>query len=279
MRIKGKYRNGCDYDFSQENYLVEYDGGSFSTVLGAGNDAATIGDIGYDFSGNEGINQVGNDYIYKYQFEYLWIDVTAIRTENESGIDENKNRGYYQSILSLTGDGVYEVLHIEGFTDNLKSSFQNPDEMSFGIEREAPSVIPFSELYDKDTLSNSYLVGYVHYSSPLIGGSISLYPDSNGNDEDFYFTSTIGSNTVTFSYYVIFDPIRCDNVSSPLIIDPSNNSFDTEYGIVYSAIDTQNSTEYVVTGNIRIILDNNLILTSYPAASYTSKIYAVFIAD
>ncbi len=79
---KRERHGGSSNDFTNENFIIEYPGEDFSTQVGAGDDAAIVGETGWNSSGSSGIYQIGNQYQYKYEFEYLWIDVTIIRTKN-----------------------------------------------------------------------------------------------------------------------------------------------------------------------------------------------------
>ena len=279
IRIKGRKHSGSSDNFVGANYIVEQPGDTFPITEGAGSELVEVGEMGYNSSGANGLYNGSNGYMYRYKYSHLWVDVTAIRTSNSRRINQNNKRGYYETYLSFTGDGIYNVLSAEGLTDNSSSSFKNPDEFAFGIERLAANIIPFTDLINKNTLGDSYLAGYLHFNSPEVEGSVGLYADSSGMDVNFLFSAEVGGTTSSIPYQVIFDPIQCGNITTASIISNSNNSFDTTYQNVPSIIGGQSNYENVLTGDIRIIVSSGLSQTSIPAATYSSTIYAIFEAD
>ncbi len=279
VRIKGELHDGNDLDFMGYNIIVEQSGDQVTIPYGAGAETVSVGEAGYDSAGNLGTYDGTNDYVFRYPFLYMWLDVTVLRTQNDMNLSSRWDRGYYSSAVQITGDGISNSLSYEGEVSSGNWT-SNPDSFSFGIERVAPEYIPFTDLIDKTTLSNSYLAGYVAYSSPETSGDIGFYADPVGTSTSFYFSSTVNGVPVSIPYHVIFDPVISGNVSQPTLVSMMNNSFSTDYRQVASPIGWgQTSTGYMLTGEVRIILNPGLSAVSFPAATYSSTIYAIFTAD
>ena len=279
-RVKGRMHNGGTYTGhnSNNNFLIESPGDSF-TVPGAGAETANPGETAYNSNGDIGTYNTATGYIYKYPYRYIWVDFTAIRIRNDRNLSGVENQGYYESIIQLNGAGVQQVLSLEGFYDPYSVDI-SPNAFSFSIERLSPEFIPFEELKTKTSYNNSYLVGHVrfHYTdntNPVnTTGTVGFYSDSAGLSTDFRFRATVAGTEVSFPYSVVFDPVICGNTSTASTVSSMNNSFTTEFGRVNSVIDSQFSDEIALTGDLRIFLASGLTSTSFPAANYSSVIYA-----
>lgn len=280
FRMYGQRHDLNSEDLLGMNILVEASGDQITIAQGAGTETVAVNEQGYDESGVLGTYDGSNGFIYRYPYRYIYLEVTALRTTRENALGSFLVKYYYSSTIQITGNGVSNSLSYEGEV----SSFgwftgTNPDSFSFGIERVAPEYIPFTDLINKTTLSNSYLAGYVSYNSPDTSGTVGFYSDPSGTVTDFTFYSSVSGAPVTIPYHVIFDPVISGNTSSPSIVSQANNSFSTEYRRVYSVIDNSRNRENVLTGDIRIILNPGLSAVSFPAATYSSTIYAIFTAD
>ncbi len=278
FRIKGQLHTGGTSDFTGANIIIESPGEQIHIPVGAGDETVQTGEAGYDAQGNAGIFDGSNGFFYRYPYAYLWIDVTVLRTTQEYNISRRRVRGYYDSSVHIVGNGIDKNLVIEGYV-RTGSNTMNPDTYSFGMQRIAPEMIPFTDLMGKSTLTNSYLAGHVSYNSSETSGSVGFYADSSGTSTDFTFTSTVSGVPVSIPYFVLFDPIICGNTISPVLVSSMNNTFTTDYRTVYSPVDGQQSVDHVLTGDIRLIVHPGITATSFPAASYSSTIYAVFTAD
>ncbi|NCB02290.1 MAG: hypothetical protein EOM67_09020 [Spirochaetia bacterium] len=272
-RVKARdHNNGTVNLNNNKNYVIENPGDTFS-VPGAGEELVTSGPA-YNESGTYGTYNASTGFIYKYQYKILWIDFTAIRTTNNRNLSGNQNKGYYESYVRVKGDGVYQVLSLEGFYDPFPND-ENPDAYSFSIERLAPDIIPFTELITRTSRQNSYLAGHVRFHSTETTGSVGFYANSSGTSTNFFFSATVAGNQISFPYSVAFDPVFCGNKNSSSTVSSSNNSFTTKVATVNSIIDNQSSTENVLTGDIRIFVNTGITINTYPAAEYSSIIYAI----
>ena len=280
FRIRGERHDSGQNDFMGVNVIIEQSGDQLAIPYGAGSETVAPGEQGYDEEGIQGVYDGSNGFIYRYPYRYISVDATVVRTTRENDLSGYFVQYFYSSTIQITGNGVSNILSYEGEVRNLGWwSSTNPNSFSFGIERVAPEYIPFTDLINKTTLSNSYLAGYVSYNSPDTSGTVGFYSDPGGTVTDFTFYSSVSGAPVTIPYHVIFDPVISGNTSSPSIVSQANNSFSTEYRRVYSVIDNSRNRENVLTGDIRIILNPGLSAVSFPAATYSSTIYAIFTAD
>jgi len=275
-RVKGEKHNGNGSSLSNETFVIENPGDTIEIEVSSGEELSSAGEIAYNSSGDQGTYNSSTGYIYAHPYKYLWIDFTAIRTSNSRNMNSNRYKGYYQSYVQIVGEGIQQVLSLEGYYDPRNNS-EDPDSYSFSIERLAPDLIPFLDLIDHTTYSNSLLVGTVRYHSTDddASASIGFYSDSLGTETDFQFSSQVGGNSVSFPYSVVFDPIICGNKTQPSTVSSSNNSFETTEATVNSVIDSQSSYENVLSGDVRIFVNSGLNNSSYPAATYSSIIYAI----
>ncbi|MBN2858709.1 MAG: hypothetical protein JXK93_00430 [Sphaerochaetaceae bacterium] len=280
FRMYGQRHDLSSEDLLGMNILVEESGDQVTITQGSGTETVAVNEQGYDESGVLGTYDGSNGFIYRYPYRYIYLEVTAVRTTREYALGSLFVEYYYSSTIQITGNGVSNSLSYEGEVRSLGWwTGTNPDSFSFGIERVAPEYIPFTDLINKTTLSNSYLAGYVSYNSPDTSGTVGFYSDSGGTGTDFTFYSTVSGIPVTIPYHVIFDPVISGNTSSPSIVSQANNSFSTEYRKVSSVINNSQNRENILTGDIRIILNPGLSAVSFPAATYSSTIYAIFTAD
>jgi hypothetical protein len=279
-RVKGSKHNGGITDIFGTNFVIENPGDTIDINVGSGEELSSAGEIAYNSNGDQGTYNSSTGYIYKYKYKYLWIDFTAIRTTNKRRMNSNSYQGYFQSFVQLIGEGVQQILSLEGFYDPYNGDI-DPDAYSFSIERLAPDFISFQDLIAKTTYQNSYLVGTVRYHSTDDDASatVGFYSDSLGTQTNFLFESTVNGTSVSFPYSVVFDPIICGNRTQPGVVSSSNNSFTTKQATVGSVIDTQSSYENVLTGDVRIFVSSGLNTSSYPAATYSSIIYAIVTTD
>jgi len=280
-RVKGRKHNGGTYTGhnNNNNFVIDNPGDSF-TVPGAGEGDASVGEMAYNSNGDSGTYNISTGFTYKYPYRYIWVDFTAIRTSNKRNLTGGENKGYFESIIQLNGTGVQHVLSLEGFFAPYDYDI-GPDAFSFSIERLAPDIIPFEELKTRTTVGNSYLVGHVRFNytddtKPVkTTGSVGFYADSGGVSTNFLFKATVAGNQVSFPYTVAFDPVICGNKTSISTVSSINNSFTTKFGRVNSVIDSQFSNEIALSGDVRIFVAGGLTSSSYPAASYSSIIYAL----
>jgi|GEM_PF-1012084 len=280
FRMYGQRHDLSSEDLLGMNILVEESGDQVTITRGAGTETVAVNEQGYNDAGVLGTYDGSNGFIYRYPYRYIYLEVTAVRTTREYALGSLFVKYYYSSTIQITGNGVSNSLSYEGEVSSLGWwTGTNPDSFSFGIERVAPEYIPFTDLINRTTLSNSYLAGYVSYNSPDTSGTVGFYSDPAGTVTDFTFYSTVSGTPVTIPYHVIFDPVISGNTSSPSIVSQSNNSFSTDYRRVSSVINNSRNRENVLTGDIRIILNPGLSAVSFPAATYSSTIYAIFTAE
>ncbi len=276
FRIKGRFHNGGTYDLDGQNIVIEYPGTEVDIPVGAGTERVSAGEWGYNESGDYDLYDGVNGYEYLYRFSHLWVDVTVIRTVNER--DLKKNKGYYSSSLHITGDGIDNSIWFEGEV-SAKWFHMDPDSYSFGIERIAPETIPFTDLID--SFWSSYRVGYLSYNSEDVPGYVSFSADLGGQSTDFFFSPIADEVDAQIPYYVIFDPVISGDTEGPTIVGTTfgtKNEFSTDYREITSPIGGANNYQYAVTGYIDIMLNSEYSSMSFPAATYSSTIYAFFTA-
>ncbi len=271
FRLYGLDRNGDTIDIDGSNTVIAAPGDTVSITVGAGDAPVIVGEDGYDSSGNFGTYNGTNGFQYRYEYTTLWFDVTVVKTPYENSI----KKGYYSSSIYLSGDGVSSDVYIEGQTYSTNPSSPSLGtgvySFNFNIERMAPEFIPFTDLINKTTLSNSYLAGILTFNSSDVSGSVSFSSESSSINTAFKFVSTVAGTTVSIPYHVVFDPVISGNATAPTLVTDllDTNTFMTD----------STSEANILTGDVRIYLDSGLSSISFPAATYSSTIYAIFTSN
>ncbi len=304
-RVKGIRHDDSVIDINGVNTLITSSLDTIDLTDGAGNETVGIGEDGYDASGNPGVYDGTNGYSYLYPYRSLYFDLAVIRVDESSNLGSSNffknlfkseykwykdyyNESlanqivYYKDTLTMKGGGISQVLALEGFQipgSETEVSAYTPPAYSFSIEKRAPDLIPFNELRQKTALSNSYLAGYLRFSSTDVSGTVGFYADPIGTSTDFTFTATVNGDPTGFGYYVIFDPEICENDEGPVRVDLGPNSFATKELEDPVLINGEYQYQNILTGEISIMIDPLLDTHSIAAAVYESTIYAIFTAD
>lgn len=263
--IIGRTHNGTRIVFTP-NTILERSGDILTIPDSAGSETYTAADPNFG-RGYNNVGQlysgVGSDPAYNYVHPYalFWVDITVIRMDKDRDLED----GPYESQVGINGEGVSMALSLGGYVE----SSQRVESYSFSVDRVAPDIIPFEELFLKKTLNNSYLVGYLRYNSVDKQANIYFASDNGGTITDFKFRSGIHN----FPYKVGF---RSNTPSGPLteITSIYTRFPTTSYKIAEtSPIFGETQKQYVLKGEIRIFVGTDLNRYSMPAESYSSIIY------
>ena len=250
------------------NTIVDNPGDSIVIPAGAGTEEYDTGDPSYTGGYNaQGTWGLGSTFTYKYPYKYIWFDLTIIRTNFSNKL----NKGLYESRVLLSGDGISMSLNLTGIHGNISEA---PGSYSFVLERTAPSTIPFQELIQKTTFTNSYPVGNVRYNAVDTRARIFFASNPEGTLADFRFVSPRGS----FPYHVVYSPRIPSGFATK--IDSPTKVFPSTASPVPITSPTHGETEqqYQLDGEIRIFVNPGTNMFSAPADTYSSKIYCFLTA-
>lgn len=250
------------------NTIIDNPGDSIVIPAGAGTEEYDTGDPSYTGGYNaQGIWGVGSTFKFKYPYKYIWFDMTTIRSTSNRQL----RAGVYESGLLLAGDGISVHLNLTGRYQNSSGA---PGSYSFVLERTAPSAIPFQELIQKTTYTNSYPVGTVRYNSVDTRARIFFASNPEGTLADFRFVSPRGS----FPYHVVYSPRIPSGFATK--IDSPTKIFPSTASLVPVTSPTHGETEqqYQLEGEIRIFVNPGTNMFSAPADSYSSRIYCFLTA-
>lgn len=272
--VKALLHNGSERSgqLVEPNVIIDNPGDSLLIPAGAGSEM--VDPSASDYSGGydaAGIFGNGPSYIYRFPYAYIWIDLTVIRTNSASGIN-NPGRGGYGMNLRIAGNGIAMNLSLTG---NHARPAEEGVSYSFELDRTCPEVIPFNELVVKNTFDDSYQVGYVRYFSINSPAKVFFAADSSMSSVDFRFTSSRGS----FPYMVVFVPII--PAGNPSSITTINNRFLSTVTpeSFASPIHGETQDRYILKGEVRIYVSAGLKNLPLPADSYSSKIYVFLVSD
>ncbi|MGB4405863.1 MAG: hypothetical protein WBI82_03275 [Sphaerochaeta sp.] len=262
-RVKGLYHNGTQHDFSGINSVVANNGETVVIAQGAGPALVAPGQIGYNISGESGDYDGSNTFEYKYKYQYIWVDVTVILTSQK----KNLNKGYYKTQFTASSTtGVNYTMLLIGERDP-RSNQTQPSAFYFGVESIIANPFPYAELFSKNTLGNSLLVGRIRYFSLDDSATIRFSSDAGGTLSTFNLQSS-GAQPVPYS--LVFDP-TVPNASAVHITSPST-TFTSAYLPTISPIDGLSTEGNVLEGDIRIFIAPE----TYPlSGTYTSTIYCI----
>ncbi|NLZ77652.1 MAG: hypothetical protein GX911_06760 [Spirochaetales bacterium] len=232
VRSKGITHNGKNRpDLYGINKVVVTSGNSITIDVGAGFEEAQVGQTGYDSAGNEGTYTGANEFMYKYRYKYVWMDVTLIRTAN--GLGSLVSNSFYESYITVASDsGASLALALSG---KHETSGNTPPIYSFGVTKTVPDPFPISSLIGRTTPATGLKVGMIDYSSGTTKADIYFAADSNGSPTDFYFEHKNNDN-ITFSYCLAFQPTS--PIGSLQQVLPTTSRFRTSEQTVPSPIDS-----------------------------------------
>lgn len=253
---------------STYNTIIENPGDTITIPAGAGSEQYDTNDPSYTGGYNaQGTWGFGTSYRYKYPYRYIWIDLTTIRTTTSRRLKS----GEYELGMLLSGNGISAHLNLTGRYLNFSGASGS---YSFVLERTCPSTIPFQELIERTTYTNSYQVGIVRFNSVDTPARVFFASDSQGLFTDFRFTSNRGS----FGYHVVYTPRIPSGYATK--IDSTNKIFPSSANPVPFTSPTHGETEqqYQLEGEIRIYVDPGTTLFVAPADTYNSKIYCFLTA-
>jgi len=262
-RVKGLYHNGVQHDFSGINTVVANNGGTVPITQGAGPELVAISESGYNSSGASGIYDGSNGFMYKYKYQFIWVDVTVILTRQKKNLD----RGYYKTQFTANStSGVNYTMTLIGEKDP-KNNQTEPSAFYFGVESIVSNPFPYTNLFDKNTLGNSLLVGRLRYFSLDDSANVRIAANSIGTLTNFTLQS-VGATSVPYS--LAFDPIAPN--TSAVQITSSYTTFDSAYLPTISPIDGSSTYGNVLEGEVRIFVAPE----TYPVSgTYSSTIYCI----
>ena len=253
---------------TQTNAIIQSPGDTLTIPAGAGGETVSTSSPGYQGGYNRfGTWGSGPGYIYKYPYEYIWIDLTVIRMTNTLNI----NRGGYICQVQISGEGLSMHLDLSGYSN---SSSLSPDTYVFELERAVPEFFAFQDLVTKNTYNDSFLVGYVRYRSVDGPARIFFAANPEGTSVDFRFTSIRGS----FPYNVVYTPQTPSG--SPTGIYSTSQRFPSVTTPIQftSPIYGETRDVYALDGEVRIYVSAGLGSQFLPAEAYSSKIYCFLVS-
>lgn len=208
-RVKGLYHNGAQHDFSGINTVVANNAGTVAITQGAGPELVASGQSGYNSSGTAGTYNGSNTFRYKYKYQFIWVDVTVILTDKK----KNLNKGYYTTqITASSTTGVNYTMMLIGERDP-RNNQGEPSAFYFGVESLVTNPFPYADLFSKNSLGNSLLVGKLRYFS--LDDSANVRFASNLAGDAIVFTlKSVGAQPVPYS--VVFDPTAPNTPATPI---------------------------------------------------------------
>ncbi|NCB01754.1 MAG: hypothetical protein EOM67_06255 [Spirochaetia bacterium] len=267
--VKGERHNGNEGPILiTDNVKIISSGDTLTIPQGAGSELlespSSPTNLGYNLNSDQGF---GPTYIYKYPYKYVWIDITVIR-DTENNINNNSYNGSYTHAFSINGEGISSQVNLSGY----RTSQSNGISYFLTVERTCPEFIPFSALVGYTTIQNTYPVGLLRYQSAINDATVSFYSNSNGTGTDFKFINSQGR---TIDYYVVFKS-QVPNITNPIKIDSTHNSFSTTNITFTSPTYGENASQKSLQGDVSIYLPSGLIPSSFIPGAYSSIIY-VFV--
>lgn len=262
-RVKGLYHNGGQHDFVGTNTVIGTNGGTVSITQGAGPEQVASGLSGYNSSGIAGTNNANNDFMYKYKYKFIWVDVTVILTS----ANKTLNSGYYITQIGISGTTGADYTMILIGERNPSNQQVAASAFYFGIESIVSNPFPYADLFSKNTLGDSLLVGKLRYFSVEKSANVRFASNSGGTLSTYTLQAT-GLNPVT--YNLVFDPTIPNAAASQ--ITSSNTKFNSTYQATISPIDNSSTSGNILEGEIRIFVPIN---THPMSGTYTSIIYCI----
>lgn len=267
LRAKGLIRGGTTQDdFSKKSAVIESNNGTFILTEGAGDEPAISGQTGYDESGNSGEYNGSNQFKYRYKYSHIWIDVTIIHTTKKTWW-YTPTSGYYVSDIKVaTASGESLILNLQGLYDP-RSSQTEPFSYYFAIEKSYSSPIPYNQLKNFNSYTNSLEIATINYSSDGQKAKITISSDAGGINTDFSFKNTTGQS---FTHKLAFQPtLLAGEVKE---ITPTTRSFTSSKEKKYSPIGDYKELQ-VLEGKIKLFIPPGT--TPPVGGTYKSTIYVL----
>ncbi len=271
-RVKGKRHNSSTIvNYYNINTIIEHPSDSIS-LPSAGPELLTENGPGFDQYGNAGTYNGSNQYIYTYKYDYTIVEITIIRTSTTRNFSSYFTN--YETIVSVTGEGVDINLSFIGQTFWSSWLGSMPEQYVFSVERVVDDLIPIEVLSNKNSINDALNVGFLKYHSYFNdSGTISFSSNSSTVNTTFLFTRTIGSNIYSFPYNVVFDATKPNLPATK--ISSSNNSFASSSQSVVSPIGGSTVSIQALEGDIKIYLDSPSSINGKPPGDYSSTIYCL----
>ncbi|NLZ77653.1 MAG: hypothetical protein GX911_06765 [Spirochaetales bacterium] len=211
VRLKGQRHSGARIDFSLKNKVVKNPNGTIELLYGGGEEEVEAGENGYDRDGNPGLCHSSDNYKYKYKYPYkfVWMDVTLIRTTNNSSTLIPNS--IYESNISITStNGTFYTLNLQGVHgdpvgDHSASLSYDPVTgklIDFNIDE--PDDPNYPGGYDNKTAEaweKSGFIGRVAYTGPPATFTFTNTGPKPDASTGFYFTRL--SNTSSWKEYFL----------------------------------------------------------------------------
>lgn len=246
-----------------KNKRILSPGNSF-TVPGSGpsDDQVNVGQWGYNADGEGnilGTKKKDRDYIYRYQYKSVWIDLTVIRRTQIH--PSPLPLGFYETkFLVEANTGPTCNFHLVG-----ENNPEGPSDFLFTILNVAPSPFPFEDIRNKNSVQDSLKLAEVSYFSSLDAATLEFSSSSNGSAANFQLTS----GGFSIPYKVVFD---CSIPAQNPVTIHANTRFYSQYTSTPSPIDTNVTNANVISGDLSIYLEQPM---NPMAGTYTSKIYCI----
>jgi len=262
-RVKGLFHNGNQDDFVGTNSVVGNNEGTVAITQGAGPEEVLPGETGYNSSGSSGIYNGSNGFKYTYKYQFIWVDVTIIVTGQKKGL----SKGYYRTQFTATSNtGVNYRMILIGERDP-KGNQTEPSAFYFGVESVVSNPFPYTDLFSKNSMANSLLVGRLRYFSVDEGAEIRFASNMGGTATNFTLYSA-GATPVP--YNVVFDPTTPN--TGAILITSANTKFESGYLPTISPIDGTTTDANVLEGDVRIYIASGTFPLS---GTYSSIIYCI----
>ncbi len=226
----------------------------------------------------QGVFGTGASYKYVYPYDIIWIDLTVIRASESNDLSNNwgnlRTRTFESQIrITDTNQAISMTISLGGYTRSTSSA---SDMYSFTVNRMSADIIPFNELIQKTTSSNSYHVGNVAYQSVNSKATVKFSSDLEGNQGNFKFIDKTDLHALkVIPYNVGFKSITPFNNNTVQVTNTTTFPTTTNKVTVTSPIYGETEKQYVLEGEIRIWVNPNLGLSVYTVFSgnYSSTIY------
>ncbi len=224
VRAKGYDQSGgtTPHFVHSQNAVIENNNGTFSIDVGAGEEEAEIGCIGYNTNRQSGLYDGSNQYRYKYPYRVIWFDMTIIRTNESRNISILAGgAGFYETHFSITSNtGLTSTVHLGGkYSPTGSRAF---DVYQLTIEQVYHSPIPFNLISERTSVATALEIATIRYVSDSDKARVIISSDALGNSTDFAFT---GDGGKSFDFKLAFQPTL--PVGSIQPITPTEKSFST----------------------------------------------------
>ncbi|NLA93619.1 MAG: hypothetical protein GX842_09390 [Spirochaetales bacterium] len=248
-----------------DNRLLQYSGDSFTIPIGAGPDL--IPNPGFvEGYNSDGVLGRGSNYHYRYPYQFITIEL-AVTPTSDNNLTGSSTQGIYESNLHFSGDNLALILSLEG-----RSRAEMVAEgHTFSIEMVAHETLPFDQLIERDSFTNTLRVGVIEYSSFETGATVNFASDATSSGADFQLTSIRNSIPYSLVFESNLPPKRAEKVLE------NSSGFPTTTLQLKKTTSTHSEviTEHLLSGEVGIYVDKALKNSRLPADFYSTQIYCI----